>query len=67
MDGGDSVVLTRNRKTLCESKAEYETSNSSSSQQSSLVGMTTCLGPMEIKKGDVLELEARYDLEKHPL
>jgi hypothetical protein len=67
IDGGESVRLLRNGKLLCESKAIYASSDPSDPHRSTLTGMTPCYGPMELKKGDTLQMEALYDLNKHPL
>jgi hypothetical protein len=28
--------------------------------------MTQCYGPIKVSKGDTIEIEASYDMEKHP-
>jgi hypothetical protein len=32
-----------------------------------ITSMTTCQGPIPVKKGDTLKMNAVYDLKKHPL
>jgi hypothetical protein len=36
-------------------------------QWKSITGMTVCPGPIEVKKGDYLEMNAQYDFSKYPV
>jgi hypothetical protein len=81
-NGGDSVELFLNGKTVCLSKAEY-TANGKSGMGMGMSGhkkrdepvklgetiatITKCTKPIPIKKGDKLKVSANFDLNKHPL
>jgi hypothetical protein len=81
-NGGDSVELILNDKTVCLSKAEYAIANSKSQGRSSIGGMRKrdgpgvvgeiiskiykCTQPVAIKKGDRLKVKTNYDLENPP-
>jgi hypothetical protein len=71
-----------NGKFLCDSQALYGSraegemgghGHGSSKEGSAqfeiktIAGMTRCLGPYPVKKGDTITLVAEYDLSKHPL
>jgi hypothetical protein len=77
-DGGDYVGITVNGQskvgdswnihgsscadqlTQCESKGVYN------GGKGSLTDMTVCQEPIPVKKGDMLVITAKYDLEAHP-
>jgi hypothetical protein len=79
-DGGESLVAKVNGKVVCESKAIYGASGSaggmggmrrrdgphSSGGWKTISEMSQCYGPIKISKGSTFELEAKYDLIKHP-
>ena len=50
-----------------ESTAAKPASSSSSASIKTISHMTTCVGPIPVKKGDTMKLVAVYDLSKHPL
>ena len=71
-DGGDSVALYVNGKKACESMAEYGGPGSVRTTKDgrkwkTISAMGSCYEPVPVKKGDKVEIEASYDLEKHPL
>jgi hypothetical protein len=54
-----------NGKQACESAAIYSNSTEGR-EESALKGMTMCHGPTRVSKGDLMSIEANFDLEKHP-
>jgi hypothetical protein len=58
-DGGESMVLKVNNKTVCTSLPEYKGTE--------LWSMTSCTSPYDVNKGDYITLEATYDVTKHPM
>jgi len=62
-DGGVSVPVQINNKTVCESKANYKTGGDSAT---SLTSMSICDQVIPVKKGDQMTFTAGYDLELHP-
>ena len=70
-EGGIQVDLFLNNRYLCSSKATYSPAvgsvDVSGKQWRSITGMTICPGPMEVKKGDFLEVNAQYDFSKYSL
>jgi hypothetical protein len=69
-DGGDDMVLKLNGNTVCDSKAVYEAAAvGEAPKQGTMSGMlsdmTMCLKHIDVKKGDILTMEANYDSEKH--
>jgi hypothetical protein len=71
-DGGDSVTLYVNGKKACESKAKYGGPGSVRTTRDghkweTISSMGSCYEPIPVKKGDKVEIEANYDLDKHPL
>jgi hypothetical protein len=81
-NGGDSVELILNDKTVCLSKAEYAMADGKTQGHTGMGGMrkrdgpggvgeiiskiSKCTQPVAIKKGDRLKVKTNYDLEKHP-
>jgi hypothetical protein len=64
-------VVKINGKEICTSTAEYGGPGASRKSSDGTIWntireMTYCPSPLKVKKGDKLELEARYDLELHP-
>ncbi|KAE9980993.1 hypothetical protein EG328_011894 [Venturia inaequalis] len=86
-DGGDTLSVTINNQTVCESKAKYGPAAALSGIGAmgshernvadpgphgdalfeTIVEMSQCYGPIEVKKGDTYLLEAKYDTVKHPV
>ena len=71
-DGGDSVALYVNGKKACESTAKYGGPGSVRTTKDgrkweTISSMDSCYEPISVRKGDKIEIEASYDLEKHPL
>jgi hypothetical protein len=70
-DGGTGIEMTINGKVACKSDAIYGGPGGTRKSDDGKVwetmsGVKECLGPMEVKKGDIITLKADYDLEKHP-
>jgi hypothetical protein len=70
-DGGKDIIVTINDKEACISTAEYggpgaTRKGNDGSVWTTIREMTYCPGPIKVKKGDKLNLEARYDFEAHP-
>jgi hypothetical protein len=70
-DGGADISVKVNGNETCISRAEYGGLGSTRKGKDGSVWetireMTYCPGPLRVKKGDKIELEARYDLEAHP-
>ncbi|KAF2663448.1 hypothetical protein BT63DRAFT_119198 [Microthyrium microscopicum] len=59
-DGGTSITLRVNGRTVCDSQAVYGQAGTGVSN------MTQCTDPMKIIRGDQMEVEAYFDLDKHP-
>jgi hypothetical protein len=61
-----------NGKEVCRSEAEYGGEDATlaiagqSEEWKTIRHMTECEGPIPVKKGDKITLEARYDMEEHP-
>ncbi|KAF2429930.1 hypothetical protein EJ08DRAFT_697954 [Tothia fuscella] len=70
-DGGVAMDLLINGKYTCSSEAIYGGEGATTVQNGkkweTISGMTICSGPIKIKDGDYMQLNARYDLSKHPL
>lgn len=60
-----------NGKYTCSSNAVYGGEGGTTTQNGkkweTISSMTMCPGPIKIKDGDYMTLNARYDLVKHPL
>ena len=67
-DGGLEVQITVNGKSVCSSKAEYNTSPDYISDPKSkhISRYTPCIAIGDIKKGDKLALSAGYDFDTYP-
>jgi hypothetical protein len=64
------MVTKLNGQVVCDSRAIYKAETVSSAKSSGgmtgmLSDMTTCMKPIDVKKGDVLSMDANYDMEKH--
>ena len=64
------MVLKINGKMICDSKAQYGGDGTFKGEDGkefpALSGMNECTEPFAVKKGDILEIEAYFDLDKHP-
>lgn len=69
-DGGDSVTFNLNGKQICESTAIYGGESATmvidGKQWQTISEMKSCNSPVKVKAGDILEISANFDLEKHP-
>ena len=59
-------MATLNGKVICDSKAIYGGISTNAGDQGTISAMQYCTNPTKVKKGDVITLEANYDLELHP-
>jgi hypothetical protein len=64
------MVLKLNGKVICDSRAVYKaenvlSGNSNGGMAGMISDMTMCLTPVDVKKADVLSMEANYNMEKH--
>jgi len=81
-DGGVQVDMNINDKYQCSSKAVYGDAKENGEMGGhghggdkgkadasikTISHMTTCAGPIKVKKGDSLSMNVQYDLAKHPL
>ncbi|KAE9985848.1 hypothetical protein BLS_004528 [Venturia inaequalis] len=69
-DGGDYVGLSINGQELCQSKGIYKGGKPDAFNQTSrptLSDMSTCQDQIPVKKGDIMTIIAKYDLENHPV
>jgi hypothetical protein len=65
-DGGTALMATLNGKVICDSKAIYGGVSTNAGDQGTIAAMQYCTNPTKVKKGDIMTLEANYDLELHP-
>jgi hypothetical protein len=61
-----------NNKFVCSSKAVYGGSTGTLTDKNgkaweTISEVTSCAGPIAVKKGDYMSMIAEYDLAKHPL
>jgi hypothetical protein len=61
-DGGSKMYLFINDKPVCATSANYGRIGSG---RESIVGMTPCKVPLQVKGGDWLSMVAEYDLKKY--
>jgi hypothetical protein len=71
-DGGTFVNMQINNQTACNSKAQYGGAGSAmkgedGKEWQTITKMGTCDGPISIKAGDNVLVEAGYDTKEHPL
>jgi hypothetical protein len=70
-DGGVKVDFKLNNKPLCTSKAKYggegHTTTVNGRTWETINEMTSCDGPLPVKRGDKLSFSGVYDLKAHPL
>jgi len=59
------MVLLINDKEVCESTPTY--SIGGPNNQETIKGMSSCPNSIPVKKGDVMRMNAVYDLAKHPM
>lgn len=64
-DGGSKMVLFINDKEACISQATYGKGGDNNDQ--TIVGLSMCPAIIPFKKGDVMTMDAVYDLGQHPL
>jgi len=72
IDGGLALEAKVNGKEVCSSKAVYggpghERVGEDGKKWATIAETTPCPNVIPLKKGDKLNLEARYDLDAHPL
>lgn len=70
-DSGTYVAMTVNEKLVCQSNATYGGAGSSTivngKEWQTITKMSTCPGPIPVKKGDNVVISAGYDTKEHPL
>jgi hypothetical protein len=70
-DGGLYVKVFNNGKLVCDSEAVYGGGEGGTTIDGqtweTITSYTPCLGPVPIRKGDVLTMTSEYDLTKHRL
>jgi hypothetical protein len=66
IDGGTNLVAKLNGKVICDSKAIYGGISMNAGDQGTISRMGYCFGPTKVIKGDIINLEANYDLDLHP-
>jgi hypothetical protein len=68
-DGGEHMIVLLNDKPICISKAVYGTKlqDESGKKWTTISKMTDCLEPVQVKKGDRIALETKFDEVSHPL
>ena len=62
------MVTRLNGKVVCDSKAIYKAEvvgKSTGGMSGMLSDMSLCMKTFDVKKGDVLSMEANYDMAKH--
>jgi hypothetical protein len=65
-DGGTNVLLLSNGKVVCESKAQYGSSETDTAKGTTLTSLSVCEAPIPVKKNDKVTVVASYDLTLHP-
>jgi len=67
-DGGNNIVMKLNGRTVCDSRAVYgqNTTGVDGKSWMALSNMTQCHEPIKVQRGDQMEVEAFFDLDKHP-
>lgn len=58
--GGESTVLMVNGKDVCKSDPTYN-------KAGVITSMALCPEPIDVKKGDTMQMRAVYDIQKHKL
>ena len=66
------MVTKLNNQVICDSKAIYKAEavgntggKSGGGMSGMLSDMSLCMKSIDVKKGDILSMEANYDMEKH--
>jgi hypothetical protein len=62
------MVTKLNGRVICDSKAIYKAEKvgkSTGGMSGMLSDMSICMESVDVKKGDVLSMEANYDMAKH--
>lgn len=70
-DGGVNVDFKVNGKSICNSRAIYGSDGQSMKPEDGKVWetvsqMVECYEPIQVKKGDLVTVDANYDLDTHP-
>jgi hypothetical protein len=66
-DGGTSLDILLNNKTVCSSKAIYGTKMQMNGKDWTTISeMTDCTEAFKVKRGDVIKLVVNYDEIAHP-
>lgn len=60
------MTATLNGKIICESGAIYGGVSTNAGDKGTIAAMQYCSKPIKVKKGDIMTLEANYDLDLHP-
>jgi hypothetical protein len=60
------LVAKVNNKTMCDSHALYGGVSTNVGDRGTISAMEFCFGPVKVVKGDIVTLEANYDLNEHP-
>lgn len=60
------MIATLNGVEVCRSGAIYSGPSTTPGDQGALSAMQYCNKSIKVKKGDIMTLEANYDLELHP-
>lgn len=70
-DSGTYVSMSINGNLVCKSNATYGGAGASTivngKEWQTITEMSTCAGPIPVKKGDNVVIAAGFDTEKHPL
>jgi hypothetical protein len=65
------MITNLNGNPVCDSRAVYSTpdsavANGGQAKWETINAMTKCTKPIQVKKGDIVTLEAHYDFNKRP-
>jgi hypothetical protein len=59
-------VMKVNNKTICTSSGEYSKGAKEAGTWDALSSMSVCTDVFPVKKGDIVTVVAKYDMEAHP-
>lgn len=70
-DGGTDIQVLLNNQTICDSTATYAATSvyvdpKGDLDKEHISNMTTCYNPVNVKKGDLLNVRAVYDTDMYP-
>jgi hypothetical protein len=69
-DGGERVEILVNAKQICDSKAIYGGSATTTAvdgqEWATISKMESCTDPVKVEAGDSLQIISHFDLDKHP-